>query len=110
MVLKNLIEPGKVTPVIGAKYPVATFPTLRELGGGPRARQGRHHRVRSYLLTGREEGLDITAKDSFSDEERATLLRGSILAGMALSIADPGGPIELNTVGAAVVRLIRDAL
>jgi hypothetical protein len=48
----------------------------------------------------------MTGKDGFSDEEWATLLRGPILAGMALSIADPGGPIEVTKELAATLRTV----
>lgn len=35
LVLKDLIENGKVTPVVGAKYPLAEVPdAIRELGTG----------------------------------------------------------------------------
>jgi NADPH:quinone reductase-like Zn-dependent oxidoreductase len=35
LVLKELIEAGKVTPVIGARYPLSDVPTaMRELGTG----------------------------------------------------------------------------
>jgi hypothetical protein len=48
----------------------------------------------------------VTTKENFSDEEWATLLRGPILAGMALSIADPGGPIELTKELSATLRAV----
>jgi hypothetical protein len=36
----------------------------------------------------------MTAKRDFTDEEWARLRRAPIVAGMAISLADPGGPIE----------------
>jgi hypothetical protein len=51
----------------------------------------------------------MSSKSDFTDEEWARLKRAPFVAGMAISIADPGGPIEafketkatLNTVRAA---------
>ena len=37
----------------------------------------------------------MTNKADFTDEEWARLERSPIVAGMAISLADPGGPIEL---------------
>ena len=46
IVLKELIEAGKVTPVIDRTYPLSEVPeAIRYLRDGPRPRQGRHHRV-----------------------------------------------------------------
>jgi hypothetical protein len=36
----------------------------------------------------------MTTKTDFTDEEWARLVRAPFIAGMAISIADPGGPIE----------------
>jgi hypothetical protein len=52
----------------------------------------------------------MTSKTDFTDDEWTRLKRAPFLAGMAISLADPGGPIEafketsatLNTVLAAV--------
>ena len=47
IVLKELIEAGKVTPVIDRSYPLSEVPeAIRYLEQGKRPRQGRHHRVR----------------------------------------------------------------
>ncbi len=51
----------------------------------------------------------MSTKSDFTDEEWARLKRAPFVAGMAISLADPGGPIEafketkatLNTVRAA---------
>ena len=45
----------------------------------------------------------MTSKTDFSDEEWARLKRAPFVAGMAISLADPGGPIE------ALQRDISDA-
>lgn len=37
----------------------------------------------------------MTLKSDFTEEEWARVRRGPFVAGMAISIADPGGPIEL---------------
>jgi hypothetical protein len=37
----------------------------------------------------------MTAKSDFTDEEWARVLRAPFVAGMAISLADPGGPIEM---------------
>ena len=37
----------------------------------------------------------MTDKSAFTDEEWATLRRSPLVAGMAIAIADPGGPIEV---------------
>ena len=36
----------------------------------------------------------MTSKTEFTDEEWARLVRSPLVAGMAISLADPGGPIE----------------
>ena len=36
----------------------------------------------------------MTAKSDFSDEEWARIVRAPFVAGLAISLADPGGPIE----------------
>jgi hypothetical protein len=38
----------------------------------------------------------MTTRTDYTDEEWAVLLRAPIVAGMAISIADPGGPIEIT--------------
>jgi hypothetical protein len=38
----------------------------------------------------------VTSKSDFSDEEWARIRRAPFVAGMAISIADPGGPIEVS--------------
>ena len=36
----------------------------------------------------------MTTKDTFTDEEWTRIVRGPFVAGLAISLADPGGPIE----------------
>lgn len=48
----------------------------------------------------------MTTKTDYTDEEWATLLRAPIVAGMAISIADPGGPIEITKELMATVRAV----
>ena len=36
----------------------------------------------------------MTKKDAFSEEEWTRIVRGPFVAGLAISLADPGGPIE----------------
>jgi hypothetical protein len=38
----------------------------------------------------------VTSKDVFSEEEWVRIRRAPLVAGMAISIADPGGPIEMT--------------
>jgi hypothetical protein len=46
----------------------------------------------------------MTTKDAFTDEEWTRVCRAPFVAGMALSMADPGGPIELSRETAAMLR------
>jgi hypothetical protein len=47
----------------------------------------------------------MTTKSDFSDEEWARLRRAPFVAGMAISIADPGGPIEVAKETIASMRV-----
>jgi hypothetical protein len=51
----------------------------------------------------------MTTKADFTDEEWTRLKRAPFVAGMAISLADPGGPIELVKETAAAVKTVRDA-
>jgi hypothetical protein len=51
----------------------------------------------------------MTGKADFTEEEWARLKRGPFVAGMAISLADPGGPIELVKETAATVKTVREA-
>jgi transcription antitermination factor NusG len=46
----------------------------------------------------------VTAKASFTDEEWERVRRAPMVAGMAITIADPGGPIEISKEGMATLR------
>jgi hypothetical protein len=51
----------------------------------------------------------MTSKAEFSSEEWARLKRAPFVAGMAISFADPGGPIELVKETAATLKTVREA-
>jgi hypothetical protein len=51
----------------------------------------------------------MTTKDSFTDEEWARLERAPIVAGMAISLADPGGPIEAVKETMAAIKTVTEA-
>lgn len=48
----------------------------------------------------------MTTLTDFTDAERETLLRAPLLAGMAITFADPGGPIELFKETSAVLKFV----
>jgi hypothetical protein len=49
----------------------------------------------------------MATKADFTDDEWATLLRSPILAGMAITFADPGGPIEVVKETSAVLKVLQ---
>ena len=51
----------------------------------------------------------MTTKTDFTDEEWARLKRAPFVAGMAISLADPGGPIEAVKETAATLKTVRAA-
>jgi hypothetical protein len=51
----------------------------------------------------------MTSKVDFTDEEWARLKRAPFVAGMAISLADPGGPIEAVKETAATLKTVRTA-
>jgi len=51
----------------------------------------------------------MTSKVDFTDEEWTRLKRAPFVAGMAISLADPGGPIELVKETAATVKAVQAA-
>lgn len=51
----------------------------------------------------------MTGKADFSEQEWTRLKRAPFVAGMAISLADPGGPIELVKETAATLKTVRDA-
>jgi hypothetical protein len=48
----------------------------------------------------------MTAKDTFTDEEWTRLMRAPFVAGMAISLADPGGPIEAFKETSATLKAV----
>jgi hypothetical protein len=48
----------------------------------------------------------MTAKTDFTEDEWATLVRSPMVAGMAITLADPGGPIEVLKETSAVLRFV----
>jgi hypothetical protein len=46
----------------------------------------------------------MTSKASFTDDEWERVCRAPMVAGMAITIADPGGPIEILKEGMATLR------
>ena len=51
----------------------------------------------------------MTSKADFTEQEWTRLKRAPFVAGMAISLADPGGPIELVKETAATLMTVRDA-
>jgi len=51
----------------------------------------------------------MTTKADFTDEEWARLERAPIVAGMAISLADPGGPIEAVKESLAAIKTLTEA-
>jgi hypothetical protein len=51
----------------------------------------------------------MTGKADFTDEEWARLKRAPFIAGMAISLSDPGGPIELVKETAATLKTVTEA-
>jgi hypothetical protein len=51
----------------------------------------------------------MTTKDDFTDEEWARLERAPLVAGMAISLADPGGPIEALKESMAAIKTRAEA-
>ena len=49
----------------------------------------------------------MTGKADFTDEEWTRLKRAPFVAGMAISLSDPGGPIELAKETAAALKTVR---
>ena len=51
----------------------------------------------------------MTSKTDFTDEEWTRLKRAPFVAGMAISLADPGGPIEALKESAATLKTVSAA-
>jgi hypothetical protein len=52
----------------------------------------------------------MTGKADFTEEEWTRLKRAPFIAGMAISLADPGGPIELVKETAATLKTVTGAV
>jgi hypothetical protein len=48
----------------------------------------------------------MTTKADFNEEEWATLVRSPMVAGAAITLADPGGPIEVLKETSAVLKFV----
>jgi hypothetical protein len=51
----------------------------------------------------------MTTRNDFTDEEWARLGRAPLIAGFAISIADPGGPIEATKETMAALKTVTEA-
>jgi hypothetical protein len=51
----------------------------------------------------------MTSKTDFTEEEWTRLSRAPLVAGMAISLADPGGPIESIKESSAAIRTVLEA-
>jgi len=51
----------------------------------------------------------VASKNDFTEDEWARLKRAPFVAGMAISLADPGGPIEAFKETAATLKTVRAA-
>ena len=51
----------------------------------------------------------MATKDDFTEEEWTRLGRAPVVAGMAISLADPGGPIETIKESNAAIRTVLEA-
>jgi hypothetical protein len=54
-------------------------------------------------------GAPMTTRSDFTDQEWARLERSPVVAGMAISLADPGGPIEAFKETMATVKTITES-
>ena len=48
----------------------------------------------------------MTTKADFTEDEWATLVRSPMVAGVAITLADPGGPIEVMKETSAVLKVV----
>jgi len=51
-----------------------------------------------------KEGLAVTTKNEFAEDEWSRIVRAPMVAGLAISLADPGGPIEATKETMATLR------
>jgi hypothetical protein len=57
---------------------------------------------------GPERGGAVTTKADFTDEEWTRLERAPFVAAMAITLADPGGPIEAVKESMAVIKTVNE--
>src|SRR4051794_25802233 len=63
------------------------------------------HRLRAHLAQlapGRDH--TVTTKDDFTEDEWSRIVRAPMVAGLAISLADPGGPIEAAKESMATIK------
>jgi hypothetical protein len=58
----------------------------------------------SFRLMARAQEVAMTSKQDFTDEEWTRIRRAPLVAGVAISLADPGGPIEMAKETMATLR------
>ena len=80
-------------------------PAGRALGRGPRGGRG----VPVASRPPAPYAAAMTSRADFTDDEWTRLKRAPFVAGLAVSIADPGGPIEAVKETAATLRTVVDA-
>jgi hypothetical protein len=51
-------------------------------------------------------GQDVTTKSDFPEEEWTRIVRAPFVAGLAISLADPGGPIEAAKETMATIKAV----
>ena len=51
-----------------------------------------------------DEGSAVTTKSAFTEDEWSRIVRAPMVAGLAISVADPGGPIEAAKESMATIR------
>src|SRR5215218_2308594 len=61
-------------------------------------------RPSSFRLTSRSQEVAMTSKQDFTDQEWTRIRRAPLVAGVAISLADPGGPIEVAMDMQALAR------
>src|SRR3954463_14245415 len=88
-----------------------TLPCHEVRGRGaprPARRSTRRSRSAKMARVDRQEAR-MTSKEDFTDDEWTRLKRAPFVAGMAISLADPGGPIEAVKETAATLKTVRAA-
>src|SRR6478735_6046097 len=63
-------------------------------------------RTVGWGLNRAKQEVPMSSKSDFTDEEWSQLKRAPFVAGMAISLADPGGPIEAFKETAATLKTV----